>query len=781
MLAAGSVLAAGIIPNRYIVELSTEPVAAHVKAAALLHSAEAESHRAAIRAEQAAARLRIEAAGGRVLGAVENVENALLIEMPDALAAQLASFAGVRHVYPEREFQMTLNHALPLLHIPDAWAQVGFFNAGAGIKIGMIDSGIDINHPGFADLGFLAPAGFPKGDPNYTNNKVIVARSYTSLLPAPDPDPSARDEQGHGTSTAMAAAGIDNIGPLTPICGAAPSAFLGAYKVFGTPGVNDSSSDSAILKALDDAVADGMDVVNLSLSSNLAPSGGDVEVTAVNQAVAAGVIVVVSAGNNGPDPETVGSPGDAPSAIAVGASNNDRTFSAAVTLAGGQTIEAAPAAGIGSPPAVTAPLVDVATLDGSGQACGTLPAKSLANSIALIFRGTCTFASKMANVQAAGAVGALVYDNVANESLVTMSIGPSTLPSEMISNADGLAVKAQIAAGFSVTLGFALQPFSANPSQLASFSAEGPSPDFSIKPDLVAVGANIYTAAGTYNSKGLVYDPSGYTLVDGTSFSAPLVSGAAAIVKQARPGLTADQYRSLLINSAGPAAYTPGIPASVQQAGAGLMNVFAALNATAAVKPATLGFGAGASYTPQQSLTVTNVGTVRDTFQLSVLPTSPGAMPSPAQSSVTLDPGASAAIAVSFPGAGLAPGQYEGVVTVQGTQSTVAARVPYWYGAPSGIPAHITVLYNASSSTPLAAGTRAANAVIFRVTDAAGLPVTTLLPVATSVSGGGTVLSVAPYAFGYNAFTLSVQVAAGTDVFQIQVGPIAVQVSVLAQ
>ena len=788
LLAVGPVFAAGIVPNRYIVELSTDSVAAHVKGAALLHSPEAERQRAAIRAEQVSARQKIEAAGGRVLGAVENVQNALLIEMPDSLAARLSSIAGVRHVFPEREFRMTLNHALPLLHVPEAWGQVGFFHAGAGIRIGMIDSGIDINHPGFADQGFYAPAGFPRadtpGDMAYTNNKVIVARSYASLFPDPaDPDQSARDDQGHGTATAMAAAGIDNIGPLTPICGVAPSAFLGAYKVFGTPGYNDVSSDSAIIKALDDAVADGMDVVNLSLSSSLAPpSASDPEAEAVNQAVAAGVIVVVSAGNNGPDPETVGSPGDASAAIAVGASNNDRTFSAAVTLPGGQTLQAVPAAGIGSPPAVTAPLVDVTRLDGSGLACGTLPANSLANSIAFIFRGTCTFAIKMAEVQAAGAVGALVYDNVAGESPVTMAVGNSTLPSEMISNADGLSVKQQIGAGYSVTLGFALLPFSMNPAQLASFSAEGPSPDYFIKPDLVAVGASIYTAAGTINSNGLVYDPSGYSLVDGTSFSAPLVAGAAAIVKQARPGLTANQYRSLLINSSGTASFTPGIPASVQQAGAGLMNVLAALNATAAISPVSLAFGAGAAYTPQQSLTVTNVGTVRDSFQLNVAPTNAGGVqPSLGQSSVTLDPGASASAPVSFPAAGLAPGQYEGTITVQGAQSNVAARIPYWYGAPTGIPAHITVLYNASSSEPLTAGSRAQDAVVFRVTDASGLPVTDLLPVATSVSGGGTVLALTPYAFGYNAFALSVQVTAGTDIFQIQVGSVTLQVSVLAQ
>jgi hypothetical protein len=253
-------------------------------------------------------------------------------------------------------------------------------------------------------------------------------------------------------------------------------------------------------------------------------------------------------------------------------------------------------------------------------------------------------------------------------------------------------------------------------------------------------------------------------------------------VKQARPGLTANQYRSLLINTSGPASLTPGVPATVQEAGAGLVNVLAALNATAVVSPVTLGFGAGtgASYTPQQNLTVTNVGSVRDTFQLNVLPATPGpALPTLGQSTVTLDPGAAASIQVIFLASALAPGQYEGVITVQGTQSNVITRVPYWYGAPTGVPAHITVLENPSTGGPLAAGSR--TEVIFRVTDATGLPVTTLLPVASSVSGGGSVIGLTPYAFGYNSFALSVQVSSGTNIFQIQVGPLTLQVSVLAQ
>src|ERR1039457_616074 len=121
-----------------------------------------------------------------------------------------------------------------------------------------------------SDTGFTAPAGFPKGDTGYTNNKVIVARSYLSYMDSdpvyttPD-DLSPRDHQGHGTAIAMIAAGVQNAGPLGSITGVAPKAFLGNYKIFGSPGVYEYTSYSIWQYALTDAVQDGMDIVTLSI------------------------------------------------------------------------------------------------------------------------------------------------------------------------------------------------------------------------------------------------------------------------------------------------------------------------------------------------------------------------------------------------------------------------------------------------------------------------------------------------------------------------------------
>ena len=121
-----------------------------------------------------------------------------------------------------------------------------------------------------------------------------------------------------------------------------------------------------------------------------------------------------------------------------------------------------------------------------------------------------------------------------------MGVNKATLPASMISNSDGVEILQQLAQNpaLTVTLTFTLTPFGISTNGLVSFSSQGPSVDFSLKPDLIAVGSNFYTAAQKFDPNGALYDPSGYTITQGTSFSAPLVSGAVALLKAARPGLT---------------------------------------------------------------------------------------------------------------------------------------------------------------------------------------------------------------------------------------------------
>ena len=780
-------LFAATVPNRYIVELSREPVGVHFgKGRPLLRGAEVEQYREQIRTEQAAAQSAIEHAGGRILGALQNVRNALLVEMPDAQAAQLAGMPEVLRIHPVRLFHLTLDHALPLHHVPDAWAQVGYGNAGAGLQIALIDTGIELTHPGFADAAFTAPPGFPIADtPSdlaFTNNKVIVARSYASLFLATDPDPSARDHVGHGTATAMAAAGVTNTAPLATITGVAPQAYIGVYKVFGTPGVNDSAPEDAILSAIEDAVNDGMNVINLSLGEAVAGDlSSDPLVQAVETASALGILVVASAGNIGPNPGTVETPASAPHAIAAAASNNDRMFAGSVQTPG-TAIAALSGDGINSFLPIGGSLIDVSTLDGSGLACGVLPSNSLSQSIALIFRGTCTFETKLDNALAAGAGAAVVYDNIANESLVLMAEGDAALPAVMVANQDGLNLKQQTVAGLTVTVQF-YAPIYVNPQSLAAFSSAGPNLDYSIKPDLVAVGENFYTAAETFDAAGELYNPSGYVITQGTSFSAPLISGAAAVLMAARPGLTTDEYRSLLVDSADTAYATPGNVAWVQQSGGGFLNLLSALNATAAASPVSISFGvAGGIANLQQILTLTNTGAVTDTFQVSASASNSGApVPQFLTTSVQLDPGASAALPVAFGADGLFPGQYEGLITIQGANATVATNVPYWFGVPSAQAVYITVLEQTSEA---AAGSSLGEAVVFRVTDAVGLPVTSIAPTISAIAGGGAALGVGSLGSAYpNDYFANVRLGkqAGANQFRIQAGGTSLTVTITGQ
>jgi subtilisin family serine protease len=783
---------AATVPNRYIVQFSAEPVATRITSGARLSARErlqtpaAERQRAVIRSQQTVARAAIEQAGGRVTGAIENLCNALFVEIGEERVAELSRLPSVKAVYPVRAFTMSLDHALPLLHVPDAWSQVGLGNAGAGIRIGMIDSGIEIGHPGFNDAGFTAPDGFPTsgavGDLAFTNNKVIVARSYASLFVARDPDPSMRDHVGHGTATAMAAAGVSNSSMLTTISGVAPQAYLGIYKIFGTPGVNDSASEDAILAAIEDAVNDGMNVLNLSFGYDV-PSifGVDPTVQAVEAASALGVIVVASAGNNGPNPGTVGSPATAPHAIAAAASNNDRIFGGSLQVAG-NSINALPGAGVNSTSPISGPLVDVSTLDPAGLGCNTLPGGALNGAVVLIDRGSCTFESKLDNAQAAGAVAAVIYDNIPNEAPILMGVGAAELPAAMISNGDGMALQQQVAgAPTSATLQFYV-PTYVNPASLAGFSAAGPNVDYSIKPDLTAIGENFYTAAQTIDSAGDLYNPSGYIITQGTSFAAPLISGAAALVEAARPGLSVDQYRSLLIDTADAAYASPGTAARVQQSGGGFLNVLAALNATAAVAPVSLSFGTGmAQASATRTITISNAGAIADIFQLSAAPRDAGA-PTPQfpTTQVQLAPGETVSIPLVFAADGLAPGPYEGFIRIQGTASTAVTQVPYWFGVPSGTPAFITLL---SSSTAGSPGSTLSQAAIFRVTDSAGLPVSAT-PKVTAVMGGGRVNGISTLSSAYpNDYALSVRLGSqpGSNVFQIQTGSLVATVTINGQ
>jgi minor extracellular serine protease Vpr len=810
--------AADAVSHRYVIELSGPSVAEHITNESkrtgkriAIDSDVAKSRRQQLRDEQKQARTALEGLGIKVLGATDTVSNTLIVDMPDSLVEQVAALPGVKRVRKAQIYKSHLDHAIPLHHVPDAWAAAGgMANAGKGIKIGMIDSGIDITHPGMQDSTMQTPAGFPKvnadSDVAFTNGKVIVARSYAALFVTVEDDLSARDVDGHGTGTAMIAAGAQNTGPFGTIVGVAPKAWLGAYKVIGA---NGRASDDVIQMAINDAVKDGMDVINLSLGATATRLSDDslLQVPLAN-ATALGVVVVVSSGNDsaessGWDPNTVQSPGTAPSAITVGASYNDREFfPASVMLPVGNPLAAFTDNGpdaTNPPPSgpVSGQLFDVSTLDTIGDACLPFPKGTMTGKIALIIRGSCNFEDKMNDVQGAGAVGALIYASPTNDLLTLpgyFSAGAATLPTVIVFNGDGIALKQQLAANpsLSATLNFTTtsipEPNQAN--YVAFFSGMGPSVDGSIKPDMVAVGTDFYDATEATAPNQDLYDPSGYTTGEsGTSISAPLVAGTVALVKSLRPGLTVDQYRSLVINTAGTIRSVDPVAGNlistrVMQVGAGLLNAQAAVTSTFAAKPTALSFNIGdGNPNVSTSLAISNVGTSPETYSLAVAPRDTGTpVPALGTSTVTVQPGQSATVPVSFTANGLGGGQYEGYITITGSQSGVQERVPYWYGVPSNVPANITPVFVASfdDNVSYRAGARINDAIEFRVTDASGIlipnpqvTVTAVPGVAANGTVTGTVIntvSIDNLYPGVMRVGVTLSRTAGANIFEITVG-----------
>jgi subtilisin family serine protease len=755
------------------VELTGRPAA--VSAASRLAI---EAPRLAVRAEQVRLRPQLERAGARVLGSVETVANAFVVSMPDAQAERLARLTGVARVHPVRLAKAYLDHAIALHKIPDAWTIIGGpVNAGVGVKIGIIDSGIAQDHPAFKNSSLQVPPGFPLAnsarDISYTNNKVIVARNYVALS-------TPQDGFGHGTAVAMEAAGETAAGPLGVITGVAPGAWLGSYKVYQN---DEPFGEDTVLSALNDAVNDGMDVINLSLGVPLAQRlADDILVAAVERAAALGVIVSVAAGNSGSSPSTISSPATAPSAIAAGASLNDRIFAPGLVRDGTHAYFAIPGYGGGSASTVTAPVADVAAIDGSGDACAPLAAGSLAGRIAMIVRSprnapACSFAYKLINAQSAGAVAAIVYMNPDSPDLVTMNVAPATLPSVSVDPSLADAIRVQLRQGFTPapTITFTTTALEQNANAIAPFSSRGPGADLDIKPDLVATGTSLYTATQKTNALSFLYAATGFIKnADGTSFSAPLVAGAAALLKSARPGLTSAQYRSLLINSATPLD-VGGQTFPVQWTGSGALNVSAALASAVSVSPISMSFGTGTGTSEiARELTITNLGTAGDSFTISASP--PIIV---AENMIRLGAGASHRVPVRFLASSLLAGEYQGYLRIRGTQTAIETVVPYWYGVPDRVPRYLVAL-----ETPDAGAPGTAQHIYFRVTDLTGLPLATPMPTVRTVGQSGSVLSVtsedqlSPGVF--HAVVLLGDYE-GANVFEIQAGEVKRQITIYGQ
>ena len=550
--------------------------------------------------------------------------NGFAARMHPSQAHRLAGMPQVLRVWEDEVRPLATNFSLDFLGLFDD--EVGLRGApgldGDGMIIGIIDSGIAPGHPALKDtreadspslcqgdwaenslLGrwlchryekledtmiFEPPEDWngvcqagERFDETDCNNKLIGARYFIDGAEATGPIDegeirSARDVDGHGTHTATTAAGnrvkaaiFDTF--IGRIEGIAPRARVAAYKAcWLRPGDQRASCNTSDLaNAIDAAVADGVDIINYSVGSSLTSVTAADDV-ALMAATKAGVFTVVAAGNEGPNPGTIGSPAGGPWVITAAASSRD----------GETSIEALE---VKSPPSIAAkyavkeanftpaladrgPIEEAVVLvddgddtldDGSpgttSDACQPLVnASEVSGKIAFIQRGGCSFEVKIANADDAGAVAALVYNIAGDPIVMNGATGLSDIPALMIGQADGNLIVDELDAGAEVTILLDKTLFLKETDAgniMASFSARGPAPIGDIlKPDVTAPGINIL--AGFTPDAANATPGEDFAYLSGTSMSTPHVAGVAALLMQAHPDWSPSAIKSALMTTA---------------------------------------------------------------------------------------------------------------------------------------------------------------------------------------------------------------------------------------
>ena len=558
--------------------------------------------------------------------------------------------------------------------------------AGYGVKVGIIDTGIDANHPCFNDKGF--PNTKQLGDTKLTNNKVIVAKVFNNKLNQSHFDASAVQEHGTHVAGTVACdletpAVVQGVSiPYDP-SGVAPGAQLGSYNIF--PGDVQSARTEDILNALQAAAYDGMDVINMSLGGGY-HGVQDLGTMAVDNLDRAGIVVAVAAGNSGPGYQTVESPGSAQRALTAGASSVGQYIGLPITSGGQQIASAA----TGDFPVPTSDLT--ATLGvvsdggtGLGTACTALPAGSLTGEIALISRGACTFGAKVYNAQQAGAIAVIVVNNVAGDPIAMAQDAAYTsdIPAVMAALSDKAAL--MDAGGSSVTIG-ATPTYvrTYNDNWFADFSSWGPTRvSYLVKPDVVAPGVNVLSSIPLQYCKDTAWvgQYGCWAFLQGTSMATPHLAGMAAVVRAAHPGWDAWEVRSAIVNTAdqnGVLTTTgSGVETDVQKVGAGLADLQTAVQAKVALSEVSVSFGQVAKGQPtqRQQLGITNLTDAPLTLPVSVQDSTGGGTFAVSANQVVVPAGGTVTVTVSFTRGG-ASGQTQAFLHVGTEHAALYAYLP---------------------------------------------------------------------------------------------------------
>jgi hypothetical protein len=506
----------------------------------------------------------------------DTVVNGVAAKLTGAEVAKLRATAGVVRVWKNEVLKLDTISTPRFLGLDGpngAWArQFGdVSHAGEGTIIGVIDSGIWPESPSFAALpeprpdadviaakwfGVCEPGDDASEDPVTCNNKLIGARAYDfgSVPVIDDEFHNARDFDGHGTHTASTAAGNNNVPAVINgvevgrASGMAPAARVAAYKICYELADGSTANCGAIeaVAAVDDAVADGVDVINYSIGGSTGTIT-DLLHQAWFNAAAAGVFVSTSAGNSGPAPSTVAF--NSPWTTTVAASTHDRQFNKSVTLGNGQTFTGA---GVG-PAVPSSPLIDSvnAGLAGADPAevelcfIGTLDPAKVTGKIVLCARGVNARVDKSQAVRDAGGVGMVLYNPTPN----SLNADFHFVPTVHVGPTEGAAIKAYIAGTASPTASIAAAvAIQARAPQMAAFSSVGPGLSGSadlLKPDITAPGVDVIAAVSPVSNAGNLYNA-----LSGTSMSSPHVAGIGLLLKSKNPTWSPMAIKSAIMTTA---------------------------------------------------------------------------------------------------------------------------------------------------------------------------------------------------------------------------------------
>ena len=544
--------------------------------------------------------------------------NGFAARMSSVTAAQLARTPGVLSV-SKNEIRhsdtVSTPHFLGLDAPGGIWSKLGGgAKAGGGqsLVIGDIDSGLWPENPSF---GALTRPGRLDGwhgecvaGEQWTaancNNKIVGARYYNEgaggndaihQAPYVNEVASARDIDGHGSHTASTVAGnfntdvIINGNNLGKGSGMAPAARIAVYKALWHTATTSSGTTADLTQAIEDAVSDGVDVINYSISGS---TSSNVDPVAIEFLFAAdaGVFVSSSAGNNGPDASTVEK--NDPWVTTVAAGTHDRLFQASVTLGNGATYTG-PGIGAAVP---SSPLVLSSTVGLAGAAAnsarlcfsrtwdpahpeGALDPAKVAGKIVVCDRGTNDRVDKSKAVLEAGGVG-MVLANVTPNSL---NVDFHSVPTVHVNDTDGAAIKAYVTGTANATAALgASQKVSTEAPTVAGFSSRGPALAADgdlLKPDIMAPGVDVVAAVSPVSHAGRNFD-----FLSGTSMATPHIAGIALLYKQLHPRWSPMMIKSALLtnasrtdNAGNPITQDSGDPATAFDYGSGQVNANGAM------------------------------------------------------------------------------------------------------------------------------------------------------------------------------------------------------------